>query len=63
MQLQKVWEQMNIAYQKNARQIWVVNVGDLKPLVRSPEITFLAHFLTLSPGTPNRLLHEPCLRL
>ncbi|RPB17800.1 hypothetical protein P167DRAFT_601596 [Morchella conica CCBAS932] len=32
MQLQKVWEQMNIAYQKNARQIWVVNVGDLKPL-------------------------------
>jgi hypothetical protein len=28
----KVWEQMNLAYQYGARQIWIVNVGDLKPL-------------------------------
>lgn len=35
MQLQKVWEQMHLAYERDAKQIWVVNVGDLKPLVRS----------------------------
>lgn len=28
----KVWEQMNLAYQYNANQIWIVNVGDLKPM-------------------------------
>ncbi|WP_250463608.1 glycosyl hydrolase 115 family protein [Microbulbifer litoralis] len=27
----KVWEQMNLAYQYDARRIWLVNVGDLKP--------------------------------
>jgi hypothetical protein len=30
--IQKVWEQMNLAYQYNANQIWIVNVGDLKPM-------------------------------
>lgn len=30
--LPKVWEQMNIAYEYDARRIWVVNVGDLKPM-------------------------------
>lgn len=33
MQLQKVWEQMHLSYERHARQIWVVNVGDLKSLV------------------------------
>ncbi|PJJ84316.1 glycosyl hydrolase 115 family protein [Mucilaginibacter auburnensis] len=28
----KTWEQMNLAYEYNARQIWIVNVGDLKPM-------------------------------
>lgn len=28
----KTWQQMNLAYEYNARQIWVVNVGDLKPM-------------------------------
>ncbi|KAK4903098.1 hypothetical protein LTR27_000026 [Elasticomyces elasticus] len=32
VQLQKTWEQMQLAYERDARQIWVVNVGDLKPL-------------------------------
>ncbi|KAI5793688.1 hypothetical protein DFH27DRAFT_485299 [Peziza echinospora] len=31
-QLQKTWEQMTLAYERHARQIWIVNVGDLKPL-------------------------------
>lgn len=30
--LQRTWEQMHLAYGRGARQIWVVNVGDLKPL-------------------------------
>jgi hypothetical protein len=28
----KTWEQMNLAYEYGADRIWVVNVGDLKPL-------------------------------
>jgi len=30
--LPKIWEQMNMAYEYGADQIWVVNVGDLKPM-------------------------------
>jgi hypothetical protein len=28
----RVWEQMHLAYEYNARQIWIVNVGDIKPM-------------------------------
>jgi hypothetical protein len=28
----KIWEQMHLAYTYDANQIWVVNVGDLKPM-------------------------------
>ena len=30
--LPKVWEQMNLAYRYGANRIWIVNVGDLKPM-------------------------------
>jgi hypothetical protein len=30
--IQKVWEQMNLAVEYGADRIWVVNVGDLKPM-------------------------------
>jgi hypothetical protein len=30
--LPKVWEQMNLAYHYGADRIWIVNVGDLKPM-------------------------------
>ena len=30
--ISKTWQQMNLAYEYSARQIWVVNVGDLKPM-------------------------------
>jgi len=30
--LPKIWEQMNLAHQYGANQIWIANVGDLKPL-------------------------------
>ena len=30
--ISKMWEQMNLAYRYGATRIWVVNVGDLKPM-------------------------------
>jgi hypothetical protein len=30
--LPKIWEQMNLAYRYGANRVWIVNVGDLKPL-------------------------------
>lgn len=32
MQLQKIWEQMSMAYDYGVKDIWIVNVGDLKPM-------------------------------
>ena len=31
-QIERVWEQMNLADEYGAKQIWIVNVGDLKPM-------------------------------
>ncbi len=30
--LPRIWEQMHLAYRYNANKIWVVNVGDIKPM-------------------------------
>ncbi|GAA0534391.1 hypothetical protein FHS83_003053 [Rhizomicrobium palustre] len=31
-QIEKTWQQMDLAYRSNARSLWVVNVGDIKPM-------------------------------
>ena len=31
-QIQRIWEQMSISYEHGVDRIWVVNVGDLKPM-------------------------------
>jgi hypothetical protein len=31
-QVERTWEQMRLAYAYGARQLWIVNVGDLKPM-------------------------------
>lgn len=31
-QVSRIWEQMNMAYQHGAQQVWIVNVGDIKPM-------------------------------
>lgn len=31
-QIERVWEQMHLAFEYGANRIWVVNVGDLKPM-------------------------------
>ena len=48
----KVWEQMNLAYQYDARRIWIVNVGDLKPMEFPIE-----YFLSLA-WNPRRWPHD-----
>ncbi|KAF9730893.1 hypothetical protein PMIN01_10851 [Paraphaeosphaeria minitans] len=48
IQLSKTWQQMHLAHQKNATQIWIVNVGDLKPL----EIP-ISHFLDMAYNMDN----------
>ena len=32
VQIERTWEQMNLAWEFGARQLWIVNVGDLKPM-------------------------------
>nr|XP_036578602.1 immunoglobulin i-set domain-containing protein [Colletotrichum truncatum]KAF6785897.1 immunoglobulin i-set domain-containing protein [Colletotrichum truncatum] len=46
IQLEKTAEQMYLAYARHARRIWIVNVGDLKPL----EIP-ISHFFDLAYDT------------
>lgn len=29
--LQRIWEQLHLAYQRGADRVWIVNVGDIKP--------------------------------
>lgn len=31
-QIQRTWEQLNLTYEHNVRKLWIVNVGDLKPM-------------------------------
>ena len=31
-QIERVWEQMNLTYQWGVRDLWIVNVGDIKPM-------------------------------
>ncbi len=31
-QIEKVWEQMNLSYEWGVRDLWIVNVGDIKPM-------------------------------
>jgi len=31
-QIERVWEQMHLAYEHGVNQIWIVNVGDIKPM-------------------------------
>jgi len=31
IQIEKTWQQMDLAWQRGARTIWIVNVGDIKP--------------------------------
>jgi hypothetical protein len=32
VQIEKTWQQMDLAYARGARALWIVNVGDIKPM-------------------------------
>ncbi|MBV4358750.1 glycosyl hydrolase 115 family protein [Pinibacter aurantiacus] len=53
--ISRVWEQMHLAYQYNARQIWIVNVGDLKPM-EFPVSFFLDYAWNVNKWNPDNLL-------
>ncbi len=48
----KIWEQMNLAYRYGATRIWIVNVGDLKPM------EFPIDFFTTMAWNPERMSSE-----
>ncbi|KAF1949707.1 hypothetical protein CC80DRAFT_529292 [Byssothecium circinans] len=48
IQLSKTWQQMHLAHQKQATHIWIVNVGDIKPL----ELP-ISHFLDMAYDMSN----------
>ena len=69
IQLSKTWEQMHLAWAKNATEIWIVNVGDLKPLVFTITLTLDAsayrlvgtsHFALPRHGLRYVLVHFCC---
>ncbi len=54
--IQKVWEQMNLAYHYDANQIWIVNVGDLKPM--EFPISFFLDFAWAPDAIPAEKLQQ-----
>ena len=32
VQIEKTWQQMDLAYARGAHELWIVNVGDIKPM-------------------------------
>jgi hypothetical protein len=52
----KIWEQMNLAHQHGADRIWIVNVGDLKPM--EFPIEFFLDFAREPQRWPKKKLKE-----
>lgn len=57
-QIEKVWQQMDLAYRHNVRTIWIVNVGDIKPM-EYPLGFFLAQAWDPDAMTPQALVDYP----
>jgi hypothetical protein len=56
IQLVKTWEQMHLAYEHQARDLWIVNVGDIKPMVSGE--SHISHFLQASSALASLLAME-----
>jgi hypothetical protein len=52
-QISRVYEQMHLAYQYHARRIWIVNVGDIKPM-EFPISFFMDYAFDADNWTPGR---------
>lgn len=57
-QIGKVWQQMDLAWQGGARQLWIVNVGDIKPM-EYPLDFFLDQAWDPEGMTPEALAAHP----
>jgi hypothetical protein len=57
-QIEKTWQQMDLAYQRGARALWIVNVGDIKPM-EFPLSFFLAQAWDPEAMTPAALADYP----
>ena len=57
-QVEKVWQQMDLAWQRGARNVWVVNVGDIKPM-EYPLSFFMDQAWSPQAFTPEVLAEYP----
>lgn len=57
-QIEKIWQQMDLAYARGARTVWVVNVGDIKPL-EFPLSFFMAQAWNPETMSPTALAAYP----
>jgi len=57
-QIEKTWQQMDLAWQRGARQLWIVNVGDIKPM-EFPLSFFMAQAWRPAAMTPQALADYP----
>jgi len=57
-QIEKSWQQMDLAWQRGARALWIVNVGDLKPM-EYPLSFFLKQAWDPEAMTPEALAAFP----
>lgn len=57
-QIEKVWQQMDLAYRHDARAMWIVNVGDIKPM-EYPLGFFMAMAWDPDAMTPAALMAYP----
>jgi len=57
-QIEKTWQQMDLAWQRDARQLWIVNVGDIKPM-EFPLSFFMDQAWNPEAMTPQALARYP----
>lgn len=57
-QIEKSWQQMDLAWQRGARALWIVNVGDLKPM-EYPLSFFMKQAWNPEAMTPEALAAYP----
>ncbi len=57
-QIEKSWQQMDLAWQRGARALWIVNVGDLKPM-EYPLSFFMRQAWNPEAMTPEALAAYP----
>lgn len=58
VQIERTWEQLHLAYAHGIRRLWIVNVGDIKPL-EFPLSFFMDEAWNPSAMTAARLRHYP----